>query len=572
MAERRYWSRARRRQKSELHRRSFIYLATLLGSLALATDAWTWLRPPGGDSLVLSTGAETLEERRLGNSTDDKKKNKKSPLYFPDVFIRKKNRGDQGGNKKFVFLHALGVIYMFLALMIVCDNFFGPALDCMVEKWDIDDDVAGATFMAAGGSAPELATSYMGQFVSKSDIGFGTIVGSAVFNVLFVIACCAVVVPDGCVPLTWWPLFRDCSYYILGLLTLAMFVRANDNMVWYEALLLFSGYIGYVTIMRYNHLLEGKFANLFHAHPGPHCSKVTPTVTNQQITVAESSSSLRGVTDDCSEVSSVPGAAQHSVSGAKILPESVAVLPESGAVVSQQQKEQQQTDDDKAPADGDDDEDDGGWEDPWAWPETPVEQVIYVVCAPLKVCLYMTLYDCSHPDKQKYFLFTFGGSLVWLSIFAYAMVVWTTVVGASLGICDYIMGLTVLAAGTSIPDALSSMYMAREGRGDMAISSSIGSNVFDILVGLPIPVLTKYFFVSLTGKGQGAWSFQTDGIVWDTITLLCMVAAVVSSIAKLGWVLNLKLGAVMFLFYFVFIVLSIARNWKSCTRQGNDDD
>lgn len=51
----------------------------------------------------------------------------------------------------------------------------------MVERFEISPDVAGATFMAAGGSAPELFTSLIGTF-SGSDVGFGTIVGSAVFN------------------------------------------------------------------------------------------------------------------------------------------------------------------------------------------------------------------------------------------------------------------------------------------------------------------------------------------------------------------------------------------------------
>lgn len=55
----------------------------------------------------------------------------------------------------------------------------------------ISPDVAGATFMAAGGSAPELFTSIIGVFIAKSDVGIGTIVGSAVFNILFVIAACA---------------------------------------------------------------------------------------------------------------------------------------------------------------------------------------------------------------------------------------------------------------------------------------------------------------------------------------------------------------------------------------------
>jgi Ca2+/Na+ antiporter len=43
--------------------------------------------------------------------------------------------------------------------------------------------------MAAGSSAPELATSMISLFIAKDvDIGIGTVVGSAVFNVMFVIS------------------------------------------------------------------------------------------------------------------------------------------------------------------------------------------------------------------------------------------------------------------------------------------------------------------------------------------------------------------------------------------------
>lgn len=45
------------------------------------------------------------------------------------------------------------------------------------------------------------------------------------------------------------------------------------------------------------------------------------------------------------------------------------------------------------------------------------------------------------------------------------------------------MGLTFLAAGTSIPDLITSVIVARKGYGDMALSSSIGSNMFDVTVG-----------------------------------------------------------------------------------------
>ena len=84
----------------------------------------------------------------------------------------------------------------------MCDDYFVAALEEMCDKWSITEDVAGATFMAAGGSAPELFTSLLGVFVAESDVGFGTIVGSAVFNVLFVIGCvagCGCVIAPCCV-------------------------------------------------------------------------------------------------------------------------------------------------------------------------------------------------------------------------------------------------------------------------------------------------------------------------------------------------------------------------------------
>jgi Ca2+/Na+ antiporter len=120
-----------------------------------------------------------------------------------------------------VVLPILGVVWMFLALSVVCDECFVPALEVIVDRLNVPPEIAGATFMAAGGSAPELFTSFIGTF-QQSAVGFGTIVGSAVFNVLFVIGMCAVFSKD-VLQLTWWPLARDCSYYCLSLIVLAMF-------------------------------------------------------------------------------------------------------------------------------------------------------------------------------------------------------------------------------------------------------------------------------------------------------------------------------------------------------------
>ncbi|XP_042231293.1 LOW QUALITY PROTEIN: sodium/potassium/calcium exchanger 2-like [Homarus americanus] len=117
----------------------------------------------------------------------------RTTAFPPDLFTLKQRR--QGA----ILLHVLGMIYMFVALAIVCDEFFVPALDVIIEKLAISEDVAGATSMAAGGSAPELFTSVIGVFISFDDVGIGTIVGSAVFNILFVIGMC-VIFQDGVGP------------------------------------------------------------------------------------------------------------------------------------------------------------------------------------------------------------------------------------------------------------------------------------------------------------------------------------------------------------------------------------
>jgi len=59
----------------------------------------------------------------------------------------------------------------------------------MFTGLNLSEDVAGATFMAIATSSPELFINIIGTFITESDLGVGTIVGSAVFNILGVAAC-----------------------------------------------------------------------------------------------------------------------------------------------------------------------------------------------------------------------------------------------------------------------------------------------------------------------------------------------------------------------------------------------
>ena len=104
--------------------------------------------------------------------------------------------------------------------------------------------------MAAGSSAPELFTSVIGVFIAFSDVGIGTIVGSAVFNILFVIGMCALF-SKTVLHLTWWPLLRDCTFYSISLVTLIVFF-IDEKILWWEAAVLLAIYFCYVLFMKFN--------------------------------------------------------------------------------------------------------------------------------------------------------------------------------------------------------------------------------------------------------------------------------------------------------------------------------
>lgn len=113
----------------------------------------------------------------------------------------------------------------------------------------------------------------------------------------------------------------------------------------------------------------------------------------------------------------------------------------------------------------------------------------YLLVLPLVAALTFTIPDVRRPGYGKWCYLSFVLSIVWIGIFSFFMVQFAEILGNTIGIPSVVMGYTVLAAGTSVPDLLSSVIVARMGEGDMAVSSSIGSNIFDILVGLPLPWL-----------------------------------------------------------------------------------
>ncbi|XP_045071920.1 sodium/potassium/calcium exchanger 1-like [Coregonus clupeaformis] len=582
------------------------------------------------------------------------------------------------------------MVYMFVSLAIVCDEFFVPALGVITVKLDISDDVAGATFMAAGGSAPELFTSLIGVFISHSNVGIGTIVGSAVFNILFVIGMCAIFSRE-MLHLTWWPLFRDVSFYIIDLIMLIVFFLDNTIM-WWESVMLVSGYVAYVCFMKFNVQIEHFVKTQINKHksivkiimpeeeeeekepkkqnsgppqPDPPQNNVSPEPKPQpqdspqkrdreQLKVKPtlqrggSNASLHNSTnrntifqlmihtlDPLGEETgfsrdvrgpgqrrvrqettafngevrtevSVQGKVRNRVKPDPLDPAargkvdlrthcrpiggpdkteeakpSTSQTPpkeeekpdpseaqtdqgpagaggSDGSDSSEEDESEEESEDEEDDEEGDEEEgeEEEGEEneEPLSleWPDTRRKQATYLFLLPIVFPLWLTVPDVRNPASRKYFALTFIGSITWIAVFSYLMVWWAHQVGETIGISEEIMGLTILAAGTSIPDLITSVIVARKGLGDMAVSSSVGSNIFDITMGLPVPWL---IFSAMQGGVPVA--VNSNGLFCAIVLLFIMLLFVIISIAACRWKMSRVLGLTMFMLYFVFLVLSV---------------
>ncbi|XP_034391272.1 sodium/potassium/calcium exchanger 1 [Cyclopterus lumpus] len=519
--------------------------------------------------------------------------------YPEDIFsIDDRRRG-------WVILHIFGMMYMFISLAIVCDEFFVPALGVITDKLAISEDVAGATFMAAGGSAPELFTSLIGVFIAHSNVGIGTIVGSAVFNILFVIGMCAVFSRE-VLHLTWWPLFRDVSFYIVGLILLIIFFMDNVIM-WWESTMLVACYTLYVTFMKFNVQIERTFKAILlknknivriiaveepektnmdpedNARPAPedkHRSKLKPSLLRGGSSASLHNSTMRNTIFQLMIHTLDPlredgGSKTEPVKEPKAAPETEKTeqpqdekedVPAGDNGSGDSDSDEDDSDEDSAESseeeeeeEEEEDEDEGEKEleqedEPLSleWPDTQRKQATYLFLLPIIFPLWLTVPDVRNQKSRKFFAATFLGSILWIAVFSYLMVWWAHQVGETIGISEEIMGLTILAAGTSIPDLITSVIVARKGLGDMAVSSSVGSNIFDITVGLPVPWLLYSSFHSFAPV-----AVSSNGLFCAIVLLFIMLLLVIISIASCKWKMNKLLGFTMFLLYFIFLVLSV---------------
>ncbi|XP_034237890.1 sodium/potassium/calcium exchanger 3 isoform X2 [Thrips palmi] len=465
---------------------------------------------------------------------------------FPRDLFTDKQRQDGA-----VVLHALVALYLFAALAVVCDKYFVPAVERICHALNMSNDVAGATFMAAATSAPELFVNVIGTFITEGDIGIGTIVGSAVFNILAVAACCGIGA-GMVVPLDWWPLTRDCLAYGVTVAFLICIIH-DERVEWYEALTLVLLYIVYIAVMYYDKSIQacarggvGSSASRRHSRalaaqteagevllavsstsPTPALPSPPSDAADEEKQALNQAVVATTAASGTTSAASAAGANVEQINGSVKAAEEPRPAPEQGECVELF----------SCP--------DGGW-----W-----RRVVCVVTWPIHLVFLFTIPDCEKPRFKKLFPLTFFMCIVWIGSLSYVVAWLITIIGDTLKIPDSVMGITFLAAGTSVPEAVSSVIVAKQGHGSMGISNSIGSNTFDILLCLGLPWFIKASFLP-TERGHHYVNINSRGLEYSAISLLSTLLLLYVTFYANKFKLDRKMGQACLLMYVVFLILA----------------
>jgi cation:H+ antiporter len=118
----------------------------------------------------------------------------------------------------------------------------------------------------------------------------------------------------------------------------------------------------------------------------------------------------------------------------------------------------------------------------------------------------------NHPHTLRHALMLLVTGLAVLVASSRLLVYGAVEIAQSFGVSDLVIGLTVVAIGTSLPELASSIIAARKGEHDLALGNVIGSNLFNTLGVVGIAGMIQPFAV-------GAEVLSRDFLVMGALTL-----------------------------------------------------
>ena len=166
-----------------------------------------------------------------------------------------------------VAVELIAFVYSFVAVAIVADRHLVVSLETLCVRWNVREDVAGASFMALGSAAPEviinaistlktvLSTEKHDGYVDEGDDGDDAVLGVGAILGSGMIAFTAI--PGICGPLLLKrrPLARDLVTYLLSISWLC-YIFSDGRIEAVEAAAMLAGYVCYMLVVVYAVLLK----------------------------------------------------------------------------------------------------------------------------------------------------------------------------------------------------------------------------------------------------------------------------------------------------------------------------
>uniref|UniRef100_A0A1L8DK38 Putative k+-dependent ca2+/na+ exchanger nckx1 n=1 Tax=Nyssomyia neivai TaxID=330878 RepID=A0A1L8DK38_9DIPT len=428
---------------------------------------------------------------------------------FPDDLFTQSQR-QQGG----ILFHFLATVYFFTFLAIVVDDYFLPSVECICVHLKISKDVAAATFMATATTMPEFFTNCLSTFLTKSDMGLGTIIGSMLFNTLGVAALASVAAKKP-VQVDWWPLVRDSILYScnIGLLTMIVW---DGEIQWGESMVLFLFYFVYFAI-----LFQDK-----------RISKYVKIIIEDKLNwcTGRASHDLEQIRD-----ASIPSKQQ-------IVHDDVKTKEVVSMEVPSKIRDTEIDDTECCSK-------------LWKIPRGSTFQTLWWFYVwPINFIL-----SCCLPDPRKHkklFPITFLMCIIVIGGNSYMIYFMITIIGHTFAIPESVMGLTFLAAGGCLPEAISCIITIRSGEGGMGVSNALGANSLAILLSLGLP-----WFIRNTAERHlghpASINIHSYGIEITIISLLLAVGVLLVVISLGNYELKRSVGFTLFIIYLFFITFAI---------------
>jgi cation:H+ antiporter len=104
------------------------------------------------------------------------------------------------------------------------------------------------------------------------------------------------------------------------------------------------------------------------------------------------------------------------------------------------------------------------------------------------------------PNQLGTIAFFIGLGLVWLPLGADLLVEAATEIGARLGVSETIIGLTVVAVGTSLPEVATTVVAGMQKKTVMVVGTLVGSNIFNILAIMGVAALASPEPIDVSGR------------------------------------------------------------------------